>query len=157
VDEGERRIAMQRGEVDGQAGSSWTTVRTAYADWIAKKEFLVIAAFGMQKNKDLLDVPLFPLGKTDEDRQLFQLMYGRQSYGKPFATPPDVPAERVKALRTAFEAVFKDTDFLAEAKKIDMDIDPVSPDELTKLTQEIYKTPPEVLARMQKTLASETK
>jgi tripartite-type tricarboxylate transporter receptor subunit TctC len=156
-DEGDRRLAMQRGEVDGQAGSSWTTVRTSYKEMIAKKEFIVIAAFGMQKNRELQDVPLFPLGKSAEDKQLFQLMYARQSFGKPFATPPDVPAERVAALRKAFEDTMKDPDFVAEVKKLDLEYDPVPAKELTDLTAELYNTPKEVLDRMQKTLAPDSK
>ena len=156
-DEGDRRLAMQRGEVDGQAGSSWTTVRTAYKEFIAKKEFRVIAAFGMTKNKDLMDVPLFPLGKTEADRQLFQLMYARQAYGKPTATPPDVPAERVKALKMAFEATLKDPQFLAEVDKLDLENDPVSGEEMTRLTDDLFKTPQEILALMAKTLTPDKK
>jgi tripartite-type tricarboxylate transporter receptor subunit TctC len=157
IDEGARRLAMQRGEVDGQAGSSWTTVRTAYKEMIEKKEFLVLAAFGMKQNKELPHVPLFSLGKNEEERQLFQLMYARQSFGKPIAMPPDVPAERVKAMQAALEATFKDKDFLADAEKLDLEIDPVKGEELTALTNDLFKTPAAVVDRMQKTLATETK
>jgi tripartite-type tricarboxylate transporter receptor subunit TctC len=151
-DQGARTLAMQRGEVDGQAGSSWTTVRTIYKDMIAKGDIKLVGAFGMTKNRELPDVPLFPLGKTEEERQMVQLMYGRQAYGKPLAVPPDVPAERTRALQAALEAVFKDADYLAEAKKLDLDVDPVAADELNQLTQNIYKTSPETIARIQKAI-----
>ena len=151
--QGDRTLAMQRGEVDGQAGSSWTTVRSMYKDMLANNEYRVIAAFGMKQNRDLMNVPMFPVGKTTEERQLFQLMYARQSYGRPLATPPDVPPERVQALKAALEATFKDPEYLAEAEKLDLETDPVPADELTALTIEIYNTPQAVLDRMPKALA----
>ena len=157
VTEQERTLAMQRGEVDGQAGSAWSTVKTSYRDMLANKELIIPAAFGMKKNKELLDVPLFPTGATEADRQLFQLMYARQSFGRPFATPPEVPLERVKALRKAFEDTLKDPQFLAEAEKLHVEIDPVGADELTALTDDLYKTPQNVLDRMHKALAPDAK
>ena len=151
------RLAMQRGEVHGNAGLAWSSAKTDYADLIQSKEIVLVAAFGIRKNRELEHIPLFPLGKTAEDRQLFELMYGRQAFGRPFATPPDVPAERVQALRTAFEATMKDPVFLAEAKRLNLEIDPVSADELTGLTTELYKTPADVLKRMQDSLAPAAK
>ncbi len=151
--EQETGLAIRRGEIHGNAGLAWSTAKLSYSDDIAKKEFTIIAAFGIKKNRELTDVPLFPLGKTAEDRQLFELMYGRQSYGRPFATPPEVPADRVRALRTAFESTMKDPEFLAEAERLKLEIDPVSADELTQLTAELYKASPELLDRMRKLLA----
>ncbi|HWG04357.1 MAG TPA: hypothetical protein VG271_05020, partial [Beijerinckiaceae bacterium] len=81
--------------------------------------------------------------------QLFQLMYAREDYGRPFMTPPDVPADRVAALREAFLLTMKDPDFLDDAKKLNFDIDPVSWQELTELTTRLYSTPEPVLKRMQ--------
>jgi tripartite-type tricarboxylate transporter receptor subunit TctC len=157
ADVNDRKLAMQRGEIDGEAGAAWNSVKVTYMDLIQSKQILIIAAFGMKQNKELTNVPLFPTGKTEQDRQLFELMYGRQNYGRPFVTPPDVPAERVKALREAFESTLKDKDFLAEAARQNMELDPVSADELTELTKRLFETPQEVVQRMQATLASETK
>src|SRR5262249_17744844 len=135
------KLAMQRGEVHGQGGLAWSSAKTDHADLLKSKELVILAAFGVKQNRDLLDVPLLPLGKTAEDRQLFELMYGRQQYGRPFAVPPEVPADRVKALQNAFVQTMKDPAFLAEAEKQNLEIDPVSAEELTSLTDQLYKTP----------------
>ncbi len=151
----EAKLATERGEVHGQAGHGWTAVKSEYADDLAKKRILVIAAFGMQKHPDLLDVPLMPTGKTLEEKQLFNLMYSRQVIGRPFMTPQDVPADRLKALRDAYAATVKDKDFLAEAQKLNVDIDPVYHDELDKLMAELYATPPAIVKRMQEILETQ--
>ena len=150
---GETQLAMRRGEIHGNAGLALGSYKADYIDAIRSGDVHIVAAFGMVKNRELQDVPLFPLGKAD-DRQLFELMYARQFYGRPFATPPGVPAERLAVLRQAFEATLRDADFLAEAARAYVDIDPVAGEELTELTQRLYQTPPALLARMQAVLAS---
>jgi hypothetical protein len=151
----ESRLAMERGEVHAIAGHGWASVKSDYADDIAKKRINVIAAFGMKQHPDLLDVPLFPLGKTEEDRQLFNLMYSRQVTGRPFMTPPEVPKVRLEALREAYARTVKDQAFLEEAKKFNIDIDPVYFEELEGLIKDLYATPKSVIDQIQKILASE--
>lgn len=153
--QGERTLAMQRGEVHGQAGSSLSNVKASYKDMLEKKEIRLIGIFGFRKNNEIPDVPLFPLGKTQEDRDLFALMYSRQAYGRPFLLPPDVPADRVAALRKAFDQTMKDPAFIAEALKLQMDYDPVSADELATLTNELYAIPKPTLERMAKLVSTE--
>lgn len=148
------KLAMQRGEVQAIAGLSLNSTKTEYAELIRSKELNIVAAYGITKHPALADVPLFPLGKTEEDHQIFKLLYARESYGMPFATPPDVPPERVKALREAFEATMRDPDFLADAKNLNLDIAPVSAAELTDLTSDLFKTPQAVVTRAQQLLAS---
>jgi len=143
------KMAMETGEVHGIAGHGWASVKAEYRDDLESKRIKVVAAFGMKKHKDLMDVPLFPTGSTKEEQQLFALMYSRQVIGRPFATPPDVPMDRVKALRDAYAATVKDRDFLIEAEKLNIDIDPVYHDELNELIAELYGTPPSVVERVQ--------
>ena len=100
------------------------------------------------KHPDLPDTPLMPLGKSEEDRQLFQLLYARQSFGRPFAFPPDTPEYLVAALRKAMAALTRDAEFLAEAKKLNADIDLVTGEELEALTDSLYATPAPLLARI---------
>jgi tripartite-type tricarboxylate transporter receptor subunit TctC len=145
----EAKLATERGEVHGQAGHGWTAVKSEYADDLAKKRIKVVAAFGMQKHPDLKDFPLMPTGKTDEERQLFNLMYSRQVIGRPLMTPPDVPSDRLKLLRDAYAATVKDENFLAEAERFKVDIDPVYFDELERLLGALYDTPPQIVKRMQ--------
>jgi tripartite-type tricarboxylate transporter receptor subunit TctC len=150
----ETKLAMERGEVQAIAGLSYNSTKTEYAEMIRNKELNIIATYGMTKFPPLKDVPLFPLGDTEEDHQIFQLLYARESYGMPFATPPDVPQERVEALRQAFEATMRDPDFLADTTKLNLDIAPVSATELTKLTTDLFNTPQAVVTRTQQLLAS---
>lgn len=148
------KLAMERGEVQGIAGLSLNSTRTEYAEVIASKLLNIIAAYGIKKHPALADVPLFPLGKTEEDRQIFELLYARESYGMPFAMPPDVPPERVAALLQAFEATMRDPDFRADAKNLHVDIDPVAAAELATLTSDLYETPQAVVTRARQLLAS---
>ena len=148
------KLAMQRGEVYANAALAWGSARTQYADMLKSKELLIIAQYGSRKHPDLPDVPLFPNGKTEADQQMFDLMYARQDYGRPFVTPPNVPADRVQALTEAFVATMTDKVFLTEAAKLDVEIDPVSGKELQDLTDKLYKSSPEAIARMRKLLGA---
>jgi tripartite-type tricarboxylate transporter receptor subunit TctC len=149
------KLAMQRGEIAGYAGLSLNNPE--YADVMKSKEVILMASFGMAQNPKAKDIPLLPLGKTAEDRQAFELMYARESYGRLFALPPEVPAERIAALRQAFVTTLKDPGFLAEADKLNIDMDPVSADELTQLTNRVFQTPKETIDRVQKLIAPEGK
>ncbi len=151
------KLATERGEVHGQAGHGWTAVKSEYADDLAKKRIMVVAAFGMQKHADLQDVPLMPTGKTEEEKQLFNLMYSRQVIGRPLMTPPDVPSDRLKILRDAYAATVKDPAFLADAERFMVDIDPVYHEELDRLLMELYATPPSIVKRMQDILEASAK
>jgi tripartite-type tricarboxylate transporter receptor subunit TctC len=152
---GQIKLAMQRGEVGGYAGLSLNNPE--YAELMKSGDIKLVAAFGTAQSPKAKEIPLLPLGKTAEEKQIFELMYARESYGRLFAAPPDVPADRVKALQAAFVETMKDPAFLAEAEKLKIDLDPVSAKELTGLTDRVFKTPPEVVARIQKLLAPEAK
>jgi hypothetical protein len=102
----------------------------------------------MEKNPELQSVPLLPVGSKD-DAELFRIMYARQKYGRLFLMPPGVPVDRIAAMRTAFEDTMKDPAFRADAKKAFMDLRPVEGVELTKMTEELYQTPPALLEKLQ--------
>ncbi len=147
-------LAMERGEVMGDAGLGWTTAKAEDAQLIAEKKVKIVAQYGFRKASDLPDVPLFGFGKTDSDRQVLALLYARQDYGRPLFAPPDVPKARLDALRAAFDATMKDPAFIAEAKQMKWDIDPVEATELEQLTDRLATTPPEVAARLRDILNS---
>jgi tripartite-type tricarboxylate transporter receptor subunit TctC len=146
----ETLLAMRRGEIHGNGGLALGSYKTDYQDAARAKDVRILAAFGMRQHPELKDVPMFPTGKTPEERQLFELMYARQDYGRPFATPEGVPKERVQALRDAFQKTMRDPAFLAEASRANADIDPVAGEELEALTTRLYQTSPDTVARMQK-------
>jgi len=85
--------------------------------------------------------------KTDEQRQIFKLIFARQVMGRPFLAPPAIPRDRAEALRAAFAATMKDQEFLADAEKSQLEITPVSGDEIEKLVTELYQTPKSLAAK----------
>ncbi len=141
-------LAMERGEVDGRCGWSWSSVVSTRASWLKDKKITVLMQLSLQKHPDLPDVPLITeLAKTDEQRALLRLIFARQALGRPFLAPPDVPADRVAALRAAFMATMKDPAFVAETAKAQLEITPVSGEAVQKLVDDIYRTPPAIVKK----------
>jgi tripartite-type tricarboxylate transporter receptor subunit TctC len=138
-------LAMERGELQGRCGWSWSSVKATHGAWIAGKKINVLVQLALQKHPELPDVPLVTdLATNDQQRQILRLIFARQVMGRPFLAPPGIPPERVAALRTAFDETMKDPTFLADAEKAQLEVNPVSGEELQKLVADIYKTPPEV-------------
>ena len=141
-------LAMERGEVQGRCGWSWSSVQATHKDWITQKKIVVLVQLALSKHPDLPDVPLVTdLAKTDEQRQILKLIFARQVMGRPFLAPPGLPKERVEALRQAFLDTMKDKEFLAEADTAQLEINPVTGPEIEKLVREVYQTPPDIAAR----------
>lgn len=141
-------LGMERGELDGRCGWSWSSVKATHQAWIAEKKLVVLAQLSLAKHPELPDVPLvIDLAKTEEQRQILKLVLARQVMGRPYLAPPDLPAERVATLRAAFMETMNDKDFRADADKAQLEINPVSGEEVQKLVSEVYATPPEVIAK----------
>jgi tripartite-type tricarboxylate transporter receptor subunit TctC len=138
-------LAMERGEVQGRCGWSWSSVKSTHQKWIDDKQFSILVQLALEKHPDLPDVPLvIDLAKTDEQRKILRLIFARQVMGRPFLAPPGIPADRAAALRKAFMDTMTDKDFLADTEKAQMEINPVSGEKLTELVTEIYATPKEL-------------
>jgi tripartite-type tricarboxylate transporter receptor subunit TctC len=138
-------LAMERGEVQGRCGWSWSSVKSTHGAWIDDHKIAVLAQLSLTKHAELGDVPIVEdLAKTDEQRQILKLIFARQTMGRPFLAPPAVPQDRVETLRKAFMDTMNDKDFLADAEKAQLEITPVSGDKVQALVQEIYQTPPEI-------------
>lgn len=141
-------LAMERGEVQGRCGWSWSSVKSTHKSWIDEKRMIVLLQLSLSKHPELPDVPLVTdFAKTDEQRQILKMVFARQVMGRPFLAPPNVPADRVAALRTAFMATMKDKDFLAEAAKTDLEVNPVSGEDVERLVNEVYATPATIVAK----------
>ncbi len=140
-------LAMERNEVQGRCGWSWSSLKGTRMDWVKDKKVAILVQLSLSKHPDLPDVPLvMELAKTDEQQKIFKMIFARQVMGRPYAAPPGVPADRVAALRTAFMDTMKDPDFLAEANKLQFEITAVAGDKVEALVAEIYKTPKEIIA-----------
>jgi tripartite-type tricarboxylate transporter receptor subunit TctC len=135
-------LAMERGEVQGRCGWSWSSVKSTHMQWYRDKQFHILVQLALEKHPDLPDVPLVTdLAKTDEQKKILELIFARQVMGRPFLAPPGLPADRAAALRKAFMATMADKDFLADATKAKMEITPVSGEQIEKLVTKIYATP----------------
>jgi tripartite-type tricarboxylate transporter receptor subunit TctC len=151
-------LAIERGEVQGMGGIGWQSVKTQTPHWIAENKIRVVAQFGLRRHAELPDVPLMmDLAKSDADRQALSMMFGRTEYGRPYFVPPDVPAERVQALRRAFDATMKDPAFVADAAKFQLQVDPMTGEEVQTLVAQLAETPLAVIARVRAALEAGVK
>ena len=141
-------LAMERGEVAGRCGWSWSSVISTQAGWLKDKKINVLVQLSLEKHPDLPNVPLITeFAKDDITRGVFKLVFARQVMGRPFVAPPGIPAERVAVMRKAFLDTMKDKELLAEAAKAKLEISAVSGEAVQKLVNEAYKMPPEVVKR----------
>jgi tripartite-type tricarboxylate transporter receptor subunit TctC len=141
-------LAMERGEVEGLCGLSWSTIKTRHAQWMKDKKINIIVQAAFKKEPEMGDVPLIvDLTKDQEKLQILKIFLAAQEMARPFAAPPGIPEDRKAALIAAFDATMKDPEFLAEAKKLDLDVNPVSGNAIDKLLAELYATPKDVLVK----------
>jgi len=141
-------LAMERGEVGGRCGWSWSSVISTRMNWFKEKKVHVLMQLALEKHDDLPDVPLVvDLAKSDEQRATLRLIFARQALGRPFLGPPGVPQDRAAALQKAFMDTMKDKAFLAEADKAQLEITPLSGPAVQKLIEEAAATNPAVLKK----------
>jgi tripartite-type tricarboxylate transporter receptor subunit TctC len=141
--------AIERGEIQGQGGIGWQAVKAQVPHWIAEKKIKVIAQYGLKRHPELPDVPnMLELAQSDADRQALAMVVGRTEYGRPYFLPPDVPAERVQALRRAFDATMKTQAFIADVAKLQLELSPMTGEEVQALVGQLGRTPPDVVARL---------
>ena len=149
-------LAMERGEIDGFCGLSWSTLKSRHPDWLKDKSINLIVQAGLRKEPELPDVPFaLDLTRTDEQRQILKLVLVSQQMARPFAAPPGLPADRRGALLTAFAETLRDADFLAEAKRETLDVDPVSAGEVDAMLAEAYATPKAVAEKAARATTAE--
>src|SRR6185369_2875549 len=122
--------------------------KTRHAQWLRDKKINVLVQSSLKREPELGDVPLvMDLTKDKEKLQILKLILAAQEMARPFAAPPGIPADRKAALVAAFDATVKDPEFLADAKKLDIDVNPVSGRALDDLLTELYATPKDVLKK----------
>jgi tripartite-type tricarboxylate transporter receptor subunit TctC len=141
-------LAMERGEVGGRCGWSWSSVVSTRMNWFKEKKVHVLMQLALEKHEDLPNVPLVvDLAKTDEQRTILRLIFARQALGRPLLGPPSVPAGRAAALQKAFMDTMKDKTFLAEAEKAQLEITPLSGSAVHKIIVDSAATNPAVLKK----------
>ena len=148
-------IAMERNEVQGMCGMDWSSFVTQQRAWISSGFARLLAQEDLNGHPEMnkLDVPLtISFAKTEDDRQIMEMIYSQNLFGRPYLMPPGVPADRVAALRGAFAAMLQDKTLLAEAQKLGLDIAPLGGEELQALVARLYALPPNIVARAKQSL-----
>jgi tripartite-type tricarboxylate transporter receptor subunit TctC len=140
-------LAIQRKEVDGRCGWSWSTLSTRNRELLLSKQVRVVLQLSDQRVPELADVPSILDVASPEQQAVLQLIVARQTMARPFAAPPGLPPERLAALRSAFDATMEDPEFLADANRQGLDVRPVTGAEADALIAKVYATVPDVVRR----------
>ena len=142
-------LALERGEVQGRCNWSWSSIISTRPEWVRDKKLNIVLQFAEEKHPELPDVPLVTdLAKTEQQRQMLDLILSTQQMARPFAAPPGVPAERVSVLREGFMRMIKDPDFVAAAKAQQIELSPVSGEQIQEMLARISKTPKPVIREL---------
>lgn len=144
---GEAMLAMERGESAGHS-TAFEAVKTQHPAWISEGKVRFLLQFALTRHPEMPDVPTaLEVAETDEQRAIFRAVLNATEIGKPFFTTPGVPAERVEALRRAFDKMTADPEFAAEFERAKVELNPKSGEELQKLVEELVAMPPDLLAK----------
>ncbi len=157
---GSREVGMsiEKKETDGACGFAWPSISVTNPGWFGEKGIMrVIAQTHPQGHEELNKAGIpnvynFPM--PPEDKALLDVFFSQMVFGRPYVLPPEVPAERVAMLRKAFLATLADPDLRGEAKKSNMEVNPVSGEDVQALMAKVYAAPPEIITRIKKALAS---
>jgi len=143
-------LAVERGELDGIVGYSWGVARSGHKNLLEAGKLKIILQLALEKHKELPNIPLITEFVTKpDDRQVLELIFSRQSMGRPVVAPPGIDGRVAQVLRKAFADAMHDPQFIAEGAKIDMELDFVSGAEVQALVERLYQSPPHVVARAQ--------
>jgi tripartite-type tricarboxylate transporter receptor subunit TctC len=151
----EDTMAIEQNEVQGVCGYGWASLESQHADWLTRGFINIVVQESVKGYSKLnaMGVPrTYDFAKTEEERQILELVYSQGIFGRPYVLPPGVPADRVAALRNAFMDTLHDPELLKEAAAIKLDIDPISGEDLQALVAKLYALPPSVAARTKEAL-----
>jgi len=146
-------LAMERGEVDGVCALSYSTARTTLDEKIKNKDINIVFQAGLKKAAELPNVPLLlDLARDDKQRAVLKLVMGVQGMARPFVAPPGLPQARTEELRTAFAETINDPAFIAEANRLNLQVNPVLGREVEALVGDLYRTPRDVVEQAQRAI-----
>jgi tripartite-type tricarboxylate transporter receptor subunit TctC len=144
----EGSLAMERGEIDGWQGWCWPCLKDTKPEWISRNSILPLVQFGRERHADLPNVPtIYELATNDDDRRIMRLVFTSDVMSRFVVVGPGAPADRVEALRKAFDSTMSDPDFRADALKSNIPLHPANAQAVEALIRDAYATPPTLLAR----------
>jgi len=141
-------LAMERGELDGVCGWNWSSAKSQKPDWISGHKLNYLAQIGLHPNAELtgLGAPeIWRYIKDEESRKVAEVVISQQAFERPYFTAQGIPAERLSLLRAGFEATMQDPQFVADARRIGLDVSPMSGGQLQDIVQKLYDTPKSIL------------
>src|SRR5438552_9446287 len=143
----EAMLAMERGEVEG-ASSSWAAVSLAKKEWLRDKKIRIILQTAPERIRELPDAPALPeIGTSPEDKQVYLLYASGSAIGRSVIAPPELPADRLKALRDAFNLMVRDREFIADIQKLNVELDPLPGQAVQDLIRRTLSVPQSVRER----------
>lgn len=144
----EMNLALERGEIAGRCGLSWSSAKANLQKWLDEKKLNLLVQVSFSRHADLPHVPLImDFATTDEQRQILTIFAARQVMGRPFFAPPDMPKERADALRAAFMTTLRDPEFLADADRAKLEITPVSGERVEAIVNDVYGMPSDIVQK----------
>jgi len=147
-------LAIERGEADGRCSLSWESLKSSMAEWLSAGKIKPIVQFALKRHPELPDVPaIMEFAATDLDREALRVILLPAFFGFPFAAPPQLLPEVRGLLRTAFERMVEDSQFLEEARKIKLDMLPVRGADMERAVRAAYAASPEAIARAKQLIA----
>jgi tripartite-type tricarboxylate transporter receptor subunit TctC len=141
-------LAMERGEVEGMCGYDWSSIQTQRADWLRDKKINILVQVALDVDPTLKQMgvpPLWAFIDNEDNRKVAELVVSQQVFGRPYFLPPGTPARRVKILRDAFSATMTDAQFLADAQKARLSIEPLSGERVQQIVQRLYASPKSIV------------
>ena len=148
-------LAMERGEIDGICGWDWSSVKSQRPDWLRDGKLNLLVQVGLEPESELTRMgvpPLWDFIRNEDDRKAVTLIVTQQMFQRPYLAAPGVPQAQVAILRGAFDATMRDAQFLADAQKTRIDINPLGGAALQDLVAKIYATPKGVVERAKEIL-----
>ena len=149
-------VAMERGEIEGLCGYDFSSIKAQRPDWLRDNKINILVQVGLESDPELtkMGVPeLWKYVKHDEDRKVIELIVSQQIVGRPYVAPPDVPTDRLKILRDAFSATFKDPQYVADADKMRIDIEPLDGEKVQALISKLYASSNDIIERARRATA----
>lgn len=141
-------LALERGETEGHS-TSWENLKARHPDWLVNGKIRILTLFALQRHPALPDVPTaIEQAKTDEQREILNAVLNSTLIGKAVLTTPGVPQDRVDLLRSAFEQMYRDPEFIADFTRIGLEVEPLSGTSLQKVVADLGAMPPQLLAKV---------
>ncbi len=151
----EVNLAMERGEVEGRAGNNFNSLKVENGEWLRSGKIRLIAQVGLERDPEFKSVPLISdFARNDSDREIMKLFSADVVIGRPFLTPPGLPADRIALLRKALDAVVTDKGFLAEAQTAGLDVIPVNGPAIQKVVEDLVHTPAAIIEKAKAAMQS---